>query len=717
MEIKKEMPFISVITPNYNDSKTLGQMIDSIFDQDYPNIEMIVVDDGSTDGSKKLLQKKEKQYKNLKVIFLRHKGACAARNVGAKEAKGKYLSFLPADSVLYPGVLRTWINHLESNPDFDFLYGGYRFVDEETRRPMMNYMSEPFDPYFLKIQNYIDGSFPLKKELFDKMGGWDVGIKSLQDWDFWLNAVLNHNAKGFYLPEIFFETTIPHAGGLSDDSHKNWIERTTQIKNKYGIKTSAICVSSKGAEYHGKQVAKLLNADYKFSPEFKPHNYEMIYLLGFYPSIADQCGKIFENHGGLRVIHWIGGDIYQLQQMDTIHKKMLVDWIKNNADVCLTECENTRKELEAEGIRSEILPIPPKKFFPITPLPKKFTIAVYSPQNNKGYYYPELMDEVAKKCRNVEFKFFGDITQTGRKGNIEYFGRLNEAEMEKVIEGSSCLLRILPHDGLSISVEEFLTAGRRVITNIQNIKGTFNVLPDLDSIVKVIEEVKKFTEPDKKTAEYWLKELDHKKYKAFFEKLLSYDPKKYWETRANSWNEIQGEVTFDTKEVIEEIKKLNPKSLLDIGCGNGNWAKVISQEFGKRFNYFGVDVSSKMIKFAQKVNPKMKFRQLDVRELGKLKRKFDLIFAYTCLLHIPPADMAKTITELKKIGKRIMFIEPTQNVVCGIQRYIHSSAIREFEKGNILFHPRSTNIHPYEELFKIKKTVKLGERTLFIADL
>lgn len=716
-EIKRELPMISFCMPNYNDSATIGEAIESIFDQDYPEIEMIICDDGSTDKSLKVLNQKEKKFKGkLKVIYSRHKGACIARNLAAKEAKGKYLSFLPADALLYPGVVRTWINHLESNPEFDFLYGGYRFVNEE-KKPVMNYMSEPFDEYHLKTQNYIDGSFPLKRELFEKMGGWDPTIKSLQDWDFWLNAVINHKAKGFYLPEIFFETTIPHEGGLSDDSNKNWIERTEQIKNKYNIVTPAICVASKGAEQHGKKVAKILGADYKFSPEFKPHNYDLIYLLGLYPNIADQCGAVFARHRGLRVVHWIGSDILQLQQMSTHHKNLLLNWVKNNVDVNLTEFKTTQEELEKEGLKTRILPIPPDEFYDITPLPKDFTVAVYLPYQNKGFYRPELIEEVAKKCRDIKFKAYGDFSQTGEKGNITYLGKLDKKEMKKMIESSSCLLRIVPHDGLSISIEEFFTAGRRVVTNINNIEGAFEVYPELEFIVKKLNEVKKFIVPDVKNAKYWRDKLDHEKFKKFFEKLLDYNPKKYWEMRARSWDAIQENCVFDEKDVLEEIKKLNPKSILDIGCGNGNWAKFINNEI--KVDYLGIDISDRMISYAKKRNPKLKFKQMDVREAGKLKNKFDLIFAYTCFLHIPSEDMKKTVSELKKVSKKILFVEPIkQGEVTGVNRFLHPEALKEYENGNIIMHPRAIKIHKYEEYFEnIVKRKNLDSRELFIAEL
>jgi len=714
MTIKKELPTMSFCMPNYNDGDTIGMAIESIFDQDYPNIEMIICDDGSTDNSKEVLKKYEKKFKKLKVIHSRHKGACIARNLAAKEATGKYLSFLPADAILYPGVVRTWINHLEDN-ELDFIYGGYRFVEENTRKPVMNYFAEPFDEYFLKVSNYIDGSFPIKKDLFDKMGGWDANIKSLQDWDLWLNAVINHKAKGMYLPEIFFETTMPHAGGLSDDSSKNWESRVKQIKKKYKIEEKDICVTSKGAEFHGKQIAKILNADYKTAPEFKPHDYKMIYQLGFYPSIADQCGAVFNNHKGLRVVHWIGSDVMQLQELPTRHKKLLLEYLDNNVDIHLSEFKTTQKELSDEGIKSRIMPLPPKVFYDVKPLPKDFTVAVYMPQMNQQHYLPEFIDELAKKARNVKFKLFGDITQMGTKGNIEYLGRINKEGMQNLINNSNCLLRVLRHDGLSINVEEFLCAGRQVVTNIQNIQHTHEVPVNINEIIKTFDKIRKIKNPDIKASKYWCSKLSHKKFKKFFDNILECNQKEYWDKRAESWNTMLEDNVYDKDKVLQELKKLNPKSILDIGCGNGNWTKILSDELPK-VPYLGIDISKEMIKYAKKRNPKKEFKIKDLTQLLNID-KYDLGFAYTCFLHISPKDMEKAIENIKQYCKRLLIIEPIKRQGVGKMRFLHPDALKAQKKGLLLMHPNSSYIHNYDKYFKIKKRIDLGERTLFIIDL
>ena len=117
--------------PVHNDGNHVAGAIGSIFDNDWPEIEVIAVNDGSTDNTKHILGELKKKYPRLTVInFDTNKGACVARNEGAKVAKGKYFAWLPADAKIFPGMVRFWIETLEKNPMFDFLYGGYRFIDE-----------------------------------------------------------------------------------------------------------------------------------------------------------------------------------------------------------------------------------------------------------------------------------------------------------------------------------------------------------------------------------------------------------------------------------------------------------------------------------------------------------------------------------------------------------------------------------------------------------
>lgn len=728
MFTKKELPILSFITPNYNDGNTIEKMVASIADQDYPNIEHIIVDDGSTDNSKEVLKKLEKKYPKLRVIYLdKNEGACIARNLGAKEAKGKYLSFLPADATLYPGMARVWVETLEANPEYDFVYGGYKFVDEEGHE-VFSYMSDAFDPYFLKISNYIDGSFPLKKELFDKMGGWDPNIKSLQDWDLWLNAVIRHNAKGLFSQQIFFETTMPHPGGLSDDSHRNWIERTSTIKKKYGIIQPKICVTGPGASFHAKNVAKLLGADYLPNPAFKPNKYEMIYIIGFFGNIRE----VLRNTNALRVLHWIGSDILALQRATPEVREQTIAWLDNNIDVHLAEIEATQKELADMGIKSKVVPFPPKTMNEPKPLPEKFAIASYLPFNNSAFYYPDFIYAVAKEMPDVNFYCFGDASKMDKNENVEHLGVCNPEEIQDTINKTSLILRLTPHDGLPLSVIEWITAGRHAITTIdipysnqfvfENYKGKDK--PTDEQINKVIESNKKRlvklinslkNKPvDSKAAGFYKDLCSEEKFNKNIKGLLEIDLNNWWNNIAPLWPRMESnqEDTSDIGKIIKEVKLLKPKTVIDLGCGTGRWGDLLPVD-----NYTGLDFSKELITLAKKDHPDKNFIVSDIKNYVP-EKKYDIAFSFASLLHIKPEEMEGYAKALSKIAKKAVFVEPQQEAATGEERVVHPEIIKMQKQSDFIFNVKYTWIHDYMKYFKVEKVISMSNgRKMFIINL
>ena len=711
--MKNKETTISFVVPVYNDGDSIEKCVKSILDQDLPDIEIIIVNDGSTDNTKKVLDGLV-EMDWIKAIHLeKNEGACVARNLGAKEATGKYLSFLPADGFLYPGMARIWYEMLEEHPDFDFLYGGYRFIDEDGEPiPNTDLFFQPLDPYALEVTNYIDGSFPIKRESFWKYaklmnqpdGLWDKNIKSLQDWDFWLSVVKN-GGKGIYIPDIFFGTTMPHPGGLSFDSANNWLERTETIKKKHNIPIRRLCVASLGAGWHAKRIAMMLDADFKDMPSFKPHRYDAIYVIGFYPEFALQQDQMFLNNlykpvegrtAAKKVVHFVGSDIWQLYNVSLMNLKLYQNYFKNNVNKILCEADFTQNELRELGIEAEIVPIPPAKLYEVVPLPKEFTVACYQPQMNASFYRPNEMIEIAKKMPEVKFKFFGNPNKVGKDPalpqNIEFCGYVSD--MENFIKDCSAIMRFPVHDGLPISVLEFILAGRYSVQSVP-IQHT-HYIPNfnVDSAVEALNYIKEHAqEVNQEASDYWRKELDHDKYKQKIKELTGYDPKSYWEERAPAWSKQAETMPVEWEEVEKFVKKVNPGSVLDIGCGDGRWYPKM-QEWGVK-DYRGIDISSNLIKAAQFRFPHLEknFETSKVEDYQP-KDKVDLVFSYTCTEHIKPEDWDKAVESIKKMGKKLLLIEPTDFV------------------GRYYCYP-----HPYRESFKVIESKHLGNKTIFLCDL
>lgn len=113
METKKTL--ISIIVPVYNTEKYIERCLDSIMKQDYPNFEVILVNDGSTDESRIIIQKYKEKYKNISYIKQENKGVGAARNAGIKVAKGDYISFVDSDDYISKDFIETMMKSLQQN--------------------------------------------------------------------------------------------------------------------------------------------------------------------------------------------------------------------------------------------------------------------------------------------------------------------------------------------------------------------------------------------------------------------------------------------------------------------------------------------------------------------------------------------------------------------------------------------------------------------------
>src|SRR6266849_2332172 len=117
---------VSVIIPCYNSEKFISRAIDSVINQKYETLEMILVDDGSTDGTKTILDKYALDNSSwIKIIQQENKGACAARNAGLKIANGDYIQFLDADDNLLPDKIKFQIGLVKTFDHPELIAGSY----------------------------------------------------------------------------------------------------------------------------------------------------------------------------------------------------------------------------------------------------------------------------------------------------------------------------------------------------------------------------------------------------------------------------------------------------------------------------------------------------------------------------------------------------------------------------------------------------------------
>ena len=180
------MPKVSIIIPTYNRFQFLTDAIESVLSQNYSDFELIVVDDGSTDGTDKFL----KQYKNnIKIITQKNTGVSAARNKGIKYCDGKYIALLDSDDYWMPGKLLAQINFFKSNPDARICQTDEIWIRNGKRvNPKKKHTKLEGDIYFESLELCLvsPSAVMLEKSLIDEVGMFDEKMPACEDYDLWL---------------------------------------------------------------------------------------------------------------------------------------------------------------------------------------------------------------------------------------------------------------------------------------------------------------------------------------------------------------------------------------------------------------------------------------------------------------------------------------------------------------------------------------------------
>lgn len=199
MSSTTNMPLVSVIIPCYNTSLYIQETLDSVFNQTYQNIEIIAIDDGSTDDTLQKLNENKKKHSQLKVIIQQNTYNIIARNNAAKHAKGKYLIFLDSDDKIDPVYVQKCCDVAEKDENIAAVYSKANFFDAKNEQWKLPEFKLPDFLY----RNCIYISALIRKSEFDKVGGFDENLTQFEDWDLYISLSKN-NGKLYRLPETLF---------------------------------------------------------------------------------------------------------------------------------------------------------------------------------------------------------------------------------------------------------------------------------------------------------------------------------------------------------------------------------------------------------------------------------------------------------------------------------------------------------------------------------
>jgi glycosyltransferase involved in cell wall biosynthesis len=228
------MQNISVIIPVYNRELLLSEAIESALSQTYKNFEIIIIDDGSTDGSRDIIQSYHQRYPAIiKTARISNSGPAAARNYGASLAAGDLLSFLDSDDIWSPNKLELQAKTMERSPQFVLIYAFYKHFFENGQRennnelvrtkeaPQGNILSKLLMSCFISTITVL-----LKKNIFLEMGGFNELIHIGEDYDLWLRIANKHQIG--CVPEVL-AWYRQHADNIMKSDFINDIPSDTKI--------------------------------------------------------------------------------------------------------------------------------------------------------------------------------------------------------------------------------------------------------------------------------------------------------------------------------------------------------------------------------------------------------------------------------------------------------------------------------------------------------
>lgn len=189
------MPKVSVIIPTYNRSDLLKLAISSVLSQSYTDYEIIVVDDGSTDNTRKVVESFNAEA--IRYVYQNNMGRSAARNAGISSAKGQYIAFLDSDDIFLPSKLELQVKCLDSNPLCGLVYSYASNVDENGNSLAYHYdgdLSGSVYPDMLYIRNNFitTPTVMVRANILSETGGFDESMHMCEDLDLWRRIARNH---------------------------------------------------------------------------------------------------------------------------------------------------------------------------------------------------------------------------------------------------------------------------------------------------------------------------------------------------------------------------------------------------------------------------------------------------------------------------------------------------------------------------------------------
>ena len=234
-------PIVSVIIPTYNREEVLPRAIKSVLNQIFKDFELVIVDDGSTDNTKDVV--KNFNDDRVKYFYQKNQGVSAARNLGIKKARGKYIAFLDSDDEWLPEKIEKQISLFKNNTSLDFI-GCKRIVvnNKKEYKEKIDFNKEEVSSkkYFkLSLKGNLrtvclTSGLVVKRKIIEKVGFFDKNLPSGQDLDMWWR-IFEKGGKFDFVDDYLYKYYEDNNDSLSSSFKGNYKNQIYLFKKHYNF--------------------------------------------------------------------------------------------------------------------------------------------------------------------------------------------------------------------------------------------------------------------------------------------------------------------------------------------------------------------------------------------------------------------------------------------------------------------------------------------------
>jgi glycosyltransferase involved in cell wall biosynthesis len=248
------MPLVTVVIPTYNYGEYLSDAIESALKQTYKNLEVIVIDDGSSDNTEEIVKRYDGR---LSYYFKENGGISSARNYGMLKAKGEYIVFLDSDDKLHESYVERTLAHLQKHSaHVDFVYTQQQFFEASGRGTQLR----AYNAQHIMKENILPANHLIKTSVA-KQFTYDVRFKVLEDWDFYLTLAENGFVGSLLDEPMYFYRIHSDRNSTMDKTKLRDVLRTrhrVMVKHRkfYGVYRTAIFQ----VRYYGRELLFVLQA-------------------------------------------------------------------------------------------------------------------------------------------------------------------------------------------------------------------------------------------------------------------------------------------------------------------------------------------------------------------------------------------------------------------------------------------------------------------------